>query len=54
MSSVGRYLKKERQVMGDTAKFIYQWGPRAMSEVDKKALLKMVAEVTVLGAKDMR
>ena len=32
-------------MVGDTAKVTYQWGPRAVCEVDKRSLLKMVAEV---------
>ena len=41
-------LKRERQAIGETAKVIYQWGPRARCEVDRKAMLTMVAEVTLL------
>ncbi|KAL5518157.1 hypothetical protein EMCRGX_G003843 [Ephydatia muelleri] len=39
------YLKRERQAVGETAKIIYQWGPRARCEVDRKAMLTMVAEL---------
>ena len=39
------YLKRERLAVGEVAKVIYKWGPRAMCEVDRKAMLAMVAEL---------
>lgn len=40
-----RYLEREKVVAGDKHSYTFRWGPRSHQEVDKEAMLGLVAEI---------